>query len=427
MNKTRIYSRLLSLLLIIFTFFYILQAINIFYYPNEIKIAKGENKNINVIFPFSLSVSASEDVVVQSAYNSGANNGLKRSYKIDGVDAGEAEFQLKLLGLIPVKKVDVNVVDRPKLVPGGNAIGVKINTKGVLVVAVTDVIGIDGQRYNPAKDAGIKPGDSIIKINDIEIKDAQHVVELLNQLQDQKIKLEIDRNNIKYEIEATPVKSLQDNCYRLGIWVRDKTAGIGTLTFYDKDTKVFGALGHGITDMDTGHLLNPNHGKIINAKISNIEQGKKGSPGEIKGMFYESEKELGEIINNSHYGIFGVLNDEFVKADKREPIPIGFKEEVKIGKAHILATISDNKVEKFDIEITDVQLQDKPEQKSMTIKITDRRLLEKTGGIVQGMSGSPIIQDGKLIGAVTHVFVNDPTKGYGVFIEWMLEQVNKTK
>jgi len=297
LNNTKFYSRLFSFLLIVFTFFYVLQAINIFYYPNEIKIAKGENKSISVLFPLSLSVSNSEDAIVQYAYNSSSNNGLKRSYKIDGIESGEAEFQLKLLGLIPVKKVDVNVVDRPKLVPGGNAIGVKINTKGVLVVAVTDVIGIDGERYNPAKDAGIKPGDSILKINDIEVKDAQHVVELLNQLQDQKIKLEIDRNNIKYEVEATPVKSLQDNCYRLGIWVRDKTAGIGTLTFYDKNSKVFGALGHGITDMDTGNLLTPNYGKIINAKISNIEQGKKGSPGEIKGMFYETNKELGEIKN----------------------------------------------------------------------------------------------------------------------------------
>jgi len=400
-----------------------LQAINIFYYPNEIKIAKGENKSINVLFPFSLSVSDNEDIVVQSAYNNGLNNSLKRIYKIDGIDAGEVQFQLKLLGLIPVKKFDVNIVDRPKLVPGGNAIGVKLNTKGVLVVAVTDVIGIDGKRYNPAKDAGIKPGDNILKINDIEVKDAKHVVDLLNQFKDEKIKVEIDRNNIKYEVETTPVKSLQDNCYRLGIWVRDKTAGIGTLTFYDKDSKIFGALGHGITDINTGNLLNVNYGKIINAKISNIEQGKKGSPGEIKGIFYETEKELGEIVKNSNYGIFGVLNDEFINSNGVEPIPIGFKEEVKKGKAYILATVSDNKVEKFEIEIIDIQFQEKPEQKSMTIRVTDKRLLEKTGGIVQGMSGSPIIQDGKLIGAVTHVFVNDPVKGYGVFIEWMLEQI----
>lgn len=423
MNRCKKYTKILSILLLIFSFFYIIQITNIFYYPAEIKIAKGENRSIDVLFPFSLSVSNNDDIIVQSTYNQGLNNSFKRSYKIDGIDAGEVEFELKLLGLIPIKKFDVNVVNRPELVPGGNAIGVRLNTKGVLVVAVTDVIGLDGNRYNPAKDAGIKPGDNILEINGVKIKDAQHIVRILNELEDEKIKILIDRNNIKYEIEAYPVKSMQDNCYRLGIWVRDKTAGIGTLTFYDKNSKIFGALGHGITDMDTGNLLNVNYGKIINAKISNIERGEKGSPGEIRGIFYETEKELGEIVKNSPFGIFGVVSNEFIKSNDAEAIPIGFKEEVKEGKAYILTTIDDNKIEKFEIEITNVQFQEYPDPKSMTIKITDERLLGKTGGIVQGMSGSPIIQDGKLIGAVTHVFVNDPTRGYGIYIEWMLDQI----
>lgn len=425
MNRYKRPRKVFSLLLIVFTFFYVIQVSNSLYYPSEIKIARGENKSINVLFPFSLSVSNNEDIIVQSAYNQESNNSLKKSYKIDGIDAGEVEFELKLLGLIPIKKIDVNVVDRQILVPAGNAIGVRLNTKGVLVVSVTDVIGIDGNRYNPAKEAGIKPGDSIIKINDIKVKDAQHVVELLNKLENKKSKIILDRNNISYEVEVTPVKSMQDNCYRLGIWVRDKTAGIGTLTFYEENSKVFGALGHGITDINTGNLLDVDYGKIMNAKIANIEQGKKGSPGEIKGIFYETRNELGEIVKNSSYGIYGVMNDNFIKSNKADAIPIGFKEEVKKGKAHILTTINDNKVEKFEIEIIEVQPQQYPEQKSMTIKITDKRLLERTGGIVQGMSGSPIIQDGKLIGAITHVFVNDPTKGYGVYIEWMLDQVNK--
>ena len=215
---------------------------------------------------------------------------------------------------------------------------------------------------------------------------------------------------------------MQDNCYRLGIWVRDKTAGIGTLTFYDDDSKIFGALGHGITDMDTGNLLNVEYGKIMNAKIANIEQGKRGSPGEIRGIFYETENVLGEIVKNSPYGIYGVMTDEFMKFNKAKALPIGFKEEVKEGKAYILTTIDNDKTEKFEIEILKAQPQQFPNQKSMTIKVTDKRLLQ-TGGIVQGMSGSPIIQDGKIIGAITHVFVNDPTKGYGIYIEWMLDQI----
>ncbi|MBZ2173762.1 SpoIVB peptidase [Schnuerera sp. xch1] len=426
MNKYKKYRKLFSLLLLIFTFFYVIQIASMFYYPAEIKIAKGEDKNIDILLPFSLNVSNNEDTIVQSTYNQYSNKSFKKSYKIDGIDAGEAVFELKLLGLIPVKKFDVNVVNRQELIPGGNAIGVRLNTKGVLVVAVTDVLGVNGSRYNPAKEAGIKPGDSILEINTIKVKDAQHVVKLLNKIKDEKVKILLDRNNIKYEIEVTPIKSMQDNCYRLGIWVRDKTAGIGTLTFYDTNNKVFGALGHGITDMDTGNLLNVKYGKILNAKISNIEQGKKGSPGEIRGVFYETENELGQIIKNSPYGIFGEITDEFIESNNTKPIPIGFKEEVKEGKAHILTTIDDNKIDKFEIEIVKLQSQLYPDQKSMTIKITDKRLLKKTGGIVQGMSGSPIIQDGKLIGAITHVFINDPSKGYGIYIEWMLDQIKSS-
>ena len=423
MSRYKEYKKIFSLLILIFTFFYILQISNILYYPAEIKIAKGENKSIDVLFPFSLSALHDEDTIVQSTYNQSSTNGLTKSYKIDGIEAGEAKFQLKLLGIIPVKKFDVNVVKRQYLVPGGNALGVRLNTKGVLVVAVTDVLGVDGKRYNPAKEAGIKTGDSILEINDIKIKDAEHVVDLLNQIEDKKIKIVVERNKIKFETKVTPIKSMQDNCYRLGIWVRDKTAGIGTLTFYDEDSKVFGALCHGITDMDTGNLLNVEYGKITNAKIANIEQGKRGSPGEIRGIFYETENILGEIIKNSPYGIFGLMGDEFIKSNKRKAIPIGFKEEVKEGKAHILTTIDNNKVEKFEIEILKAQPQQFPNQKSMTVRITDKKLLQKTGGIVQGMSGSPIIQDGKLVGAITHVFVNDPAKGYGIYIEWMLEQL----
>ena len=407
-------------MVLIFLFFYAIQMIGVFYCPAEIKIAIGENRSIDVAFPFSLSAMHDE---VQSTYNQNFTKGLKKTYKIDGIDTGEAKFQLKLLGLIPVKKFDVNVVNREYLVPGGNAIGVKLNTKGVLVVAVTDVLGIDGKRYNPAKDAGIKTGDSILEINNIKVKDAEHVVELLNQIQDSKVKIIVERNKIRFETEVAPIKSMQDNCYRLGIWVRDKTAGIGTLTFYDDDSKIFGALGHGITDMDTGNLLNVEYGKIMNAKIANIEQGKRGSPGEIRGIFYETENVLGEIVKNSPYGIYGVMNDEFMKFNKAKALPIGFKEEVKEGKAYILTTIDNDKTEKFEIEILKAQPQQFPNQKSMTIKVTDKRLLQKTGGIVQGMSGSPIIQDGKIIGAITHVFVNDPTKGYGIYIEWMLDQI----
>ena len=321
-------KKVFSLLVLLLAFFYVIQIISLSNYPTEIKIPIGENKNLEVLFPFSLISLNNEDNVVQSIYNESSNGKFKKSYKIDGIDTGEAKFQLKFLGLIPVKKLDINVVDRQYLVPGGNAIGVKLNTKGVLVVAVTDVIGVDGKRYNPARDAGIKNGDNILEIDNIKVKDASHVVELLNEIQDREIKILIERNKIRYETKVKPIKSMQDNCYRMGIWVRDKTAGIGTLTFYDEESKVFGALGHGITDLNTGNLLTVEYGTIMNAKISNIEQGKKEVQ-EIKGIFYETEKTLGEIFRNSPYGIYGIIENESFGSNNVKPIPIGFKEEVK--------------------------------------------------------------------------------------------------
>ncbi len=404
-----------------------IQIASIFYCPKEIRIVKGEDKELELLFPFRLKNQGKENKILETTFNLNNRSKLKRSYNIVANQEGNAKFNLNILGFIPVKNVDVNVVDRQELIPGGNSIGVSLNTKGVLVVAVTDIIGIDGKNYNPARTAGIKAGDSIIDINGEKVKNAEHVVQLLNDLKDSSIKITIERNGANFVTSVTPVQSLQDNCYRLGIWVRDKTAGIGTLTFYDKENKNFGALGHGITDIDTGKLLNVENGKIMGAKIANIEQGKKGEPGEIKGIFYETKNTVGDIKENTNFGIYGVLNDEFIKNDKVEALPIGFRDEVKEGKAYILTTINDNKIQKYEIEILKKQQQFSPESKSMVIKVTDEKLLNKTGGIVQGMSGSPIIQDDKIIGAVTHVFVNDPTKGYGLYIEWMLEQLNIEK
>lgn len=425
MGNLKFSRKIVVSLLILFVLGLSIQTNKILFYPSSIKIVKGENKNLDISFPFFLDISQQKENVVEASYNEAEHIRLKKSYQLNGIDAGEAEMQLKLLGFIPIKNYNVNVINRPELIPGGNAIGVRLNTRGVLVVAVTDVIDTKGQRTSPARDAGLKVGDSIIEINGIKVQDAEHVVSILNDIKETNVKIVVQRNKVEFVTSAKPVQSIQDNCYRLGIWVRDKTSGIGTMTYYNKDTKEFGALGHGIVDMDTGGLLSVEKGKIMNARISKVEQGKKGTPGEIRGVFYETNNLLGDISINSPYGIYGTIQENNLSSIQNKPIPIGFKEEVKIGKAHILTTIDDNKIEKFEIEIVKIQPQLKADQKSMVVKITDKRLLDKTGGIVQGMSGSPIIQDDKLIGAITHVFVNDPTKGYGIYIEWMLEQNNK--
>lgn len=418
MDRLKLRRRIIiiSLLLIISSFLFALQKNEILFYPGKLNVVKGEDRNLNISFPFSLDYK-NGDSKVQTIYNEGS-----KSYNLNGLETGEEQLKLKLLGVIPLKNVKLNVIERPHLVPGGNAIGVRLNTRGVLVVAITDVIDINGQRSSPAKEAGLKVGDSILAINDEKIVNAEQVVKKLNEIKDEEVTLKILRNKTEMEVKARSVKCLQDNSYRLGIWVRDKTTGIGTLTYLNPANMTFGALGHGIADIDTGELLSVEDGLIMNAKVSDITQGKKGEPGEIKGVFYKSDEVLGEIKINDEFGIYGKLEEDYFTKNQLETIPIAFKEEVKVGEAYILTTIEDNKIEKFTINIDKIKDHDRPNQKSMVIKITDPRLIDKTGGIVQGMSGSPIIQDGKLVGSVTHVFINDPTKGYGLFIEWMLEK-----
>ncbi len=408
--------------LIVLLLFFSMESNRVLFYPSDINIVKGENKNLNISFPFFLNVYNNSENVIEASIREHDSNGFKKTYDLNGIDSGKAEMELKLLGFIPVKNYNLNVVDRPNLIPGGIAIGVRLNTKGVLVVAVTDVIGSTGNRFSPAKDAGIKVGDSIIAINGIKVLNSDHVVEILNDLKDNEASILVKRNKGEFLTKAVSVKSIQDNCYRLGIWVRDKTSGIGTLTYIDQENNVYGALGHGIVDLDTGSLLPIENGKIMSADISEIQHGQKGNPGEIKGVFYETNNTIGDINLNSSFGIYGELEEDYIDKMNTSSIPIAFKEEVVEGSAEILTTIEEDKVEKFDIEIKKIDSQENPSQKSMIIKVIDKKLLEKTGGIVQGMSGSPIIQNGKLVGAVTHVFVNDPTKGYGIFIEWMLKQ-----
>ncbi|MTI65447.1 MAG: SpoIVB peptidase [Firmicutes bacterium] len=403
---------------------YAVQIYNIIHFPSQIDIIKGESKNIDVIFPFTADIlNMKKDNILKLSEEDRGKLGLKikNSYDFETLDKGIAKIEFKLLGLIPVKDIKVNIIDRLYLVPGGHSIGVKLNTKGVLVVALSQITGADGKIYNPAKSAGIKIGDAILEINDIKVKDSNHVIKLLNDLKNKKIKIKVQRNKKNFTTFITPIKSKQDNCYRLGLWVRDKTAGIGTLTFYDKNSNYFGALGHGITDIDTAQLMTVEHGEIMEAKVSSIEQGKKGLPGEIRGIFFDTDDILGNIERNTLFGIYGKIKKD-VNNNLYKEVPIALQNEVKEGKAYILTTVEDNKIEKYDIEVIKKELQKTPDQKSMVIKVTDKELLKKTGGIVQGMSGSPIIQDGKLIGAVTHVFVSDPTKGYGLYIEWMLRE-----
>ena len=307
--------------------------------------------------------------------------------------------------------------------PGGQPIGVKLNIKGVLVVALSDIDSTNGKVLSPAASAGVQIGDSIIKINDVEINHAEDVTRFVNMEKNSDISLKVQRkNNLNtIDIKVIPVVDAKDGKRKIGLWVRDSTAGVGTLTFYDDKSKKFAALGHPITDADTGTILSVNNGVIVSSNIISIKKGTRGNPGELRGLFMDESKVKGEIIKNTECGIFGNGNRSLINNKFNKPMKIGLRNEISVGRAEILTTINGLEPELFEIEIQKLLPQSTSGSKSMVIKITDSRLLEKTGGIVQGMSGSPIIQNNKIIGAVTHVLINKPDMGYGIYIEWMLK------
>jgi stage IV sporulation protein B len=335
---------------------------------------------------------------------------------------GKDEMVLELAGF-PVKKVDVNVLKDFKVRPGGQSIGVKLNTVGVLVVGHHQVQADKG-RVSPGEKAGIKKGDIITEINGQQIEKMADVGPFVKQAGEDGKPLDvvIKRENEKIKTQLQPEKDVNENTYKLGLYIRDSAAGIGTMTFYHPQSKKYGALGHVISDMDTKKPIVVGDGQIVRSTVTSIEKGGKGNPGEKLARFSSDREVIGNIRRNSPFGIFGELNKDISNGVFDKPLPIALSHQVKEGPAKILTVVNNDEVNLFDIEIVSTIPQKFPATKGMVIKVTDPELLEKTGGIVQGMSGSPIIQGDKLVGAVTHVFVNDPTSGYGVHIEWMLNE-----
>lgn len=324
------------------------------------------------------------------------------------------------MNVIPIKKVNIQKIEDIHVVPCGNPFGVKLFTKGVIIVGISDIKTTAGL-VNPAKQAGLQKGDIILTINKNEINSNEDLINSVEKSNGNNLSVEVIRNGIKYETTITPIKNETDGVYKLGIWVRDSSAGIGTITFWDKNTKIFGGLGHGICDVDTGELLPLSHGDIIKTNINGILKGTRGNPGELKGYFIECEP-IGFLTENTYSGVYGKLN-EFIS--EKETIPVAMKQQVKTGKAQILTTIFGNSPEYYDIDIMHINYNEESPSKNMIIKITDHELLDKTGGIIQGMSGSPIIQNGMLVGAITHVFVNNPQKGYAIFAENMISKLQE--
>ncbi|MCY7947115.1 SpoIVB peptidase [Bacillus atrophaeus] len=342
--------------------------------------------------------------------------------KITGQKAGKSELVYDLAGF-PIKKTKVQVLPDLKVIPGGQSIGVKLHSVGVLVVGFHQVNTEEGKK-SPGESAGITAGDIIIEMNGQKIEKMSDIAPFIQKAgkTGESLDLLIKRDKQKIKTKLVPEKDEAEGMYRIGLYIRDSAAGIGTMTFYEPKSKKYGALGHVISDMDTKKPIVVEDGEIVRSTVTSIEKGTGGNPGEKLARFSSDRNIIGDINRNSPFGIFGTLNQTIENNISDKALPVALSNEVKEGPAEILTVIENDKVEKFNIEIVSTTPQKFPATKGMVLKITDPKLLKKTGGIVQGMSGSPIIQNGKVVGAVTHVFVNDPTSGYGVHIEWMLSE-----
>ena len=317
--------------------------------------------------------------------------------------------QYKLFGSIPIKEVTVASVKDMKVLLGGMPFGIKFFTKGVLVV------GFDDESSNPAFAAGLRLHDIITQINEKNVNGINQINEIIENCKGGAVKITYIRAGKENTISFTPRYSESDKKYSCGIWLKDSGAGIGTVTYVFEDGS-FGGLGHGICDGDTGELIAMESGSVVGVTINGVVKGQRGEPGELKGYFNSTRS--GALLKNTECGVFGVLGEVPVPI-KTEPVGIGLKGDLKEGKATIVCTVENNVRAEYEIEISNIN-QSATGNKCFSIRVTDERLLSITGGIVQGMSGSPILQDGKLVGAVTHVLINDPSRGYGIFIENML-------
>ncbi len=325
---------------------------------------------------------------------------------------GEDNALTRLLGFN-----NENEAERKYLIPGGQAFGVKFYTEGAIVVDLAS-FEADSGTVSPAKEAGIKVSDIIIAVNGQKVTSNSDIADIVNSQPGQDVNITFKRNSQLIETTVTPQRCIAQNAYRLGMWVRDSTAGIGTVTYYDPQSNIIAGLGHGISDIDTGILMPMAQGEVISADVTGIVTGQKGNPGQLMGAFNEKTV-LGELMSNSEKGIYA----KAAAALEGEALPAAHSFEIHEGEAQILCTVDQSGVKSYSAQIENINYLS-GDTKNMIIRITDDRLISTTGGIIQGMSGSPIIQDGKLVGAVTHVLVNDPTRGYGIFIENMLNKTN---
>ncbi len=400
----KLYKKILTVLILITIYAYIC---NITMFPNSIILMQGENIKIDTV----LGISIKNKQTMQASSN--LNEKLTEQ-------VGKKDLELNLFNIIPVKDVTVNVIPKTTVIPLGKTIGMKLYTEGVLVVGMSEIEG-----KKPYENSGIEAGDRIIEVNNKKITSSDELTECVNACNGRNIEIKYVNNEDKIVLtQIEPAKTSNDE-YKIGLWVRDAAAGVGTITFYEPSTGSFASLGHGINDVDTYELINIANGELVTAKILDIVKGKDGIPGEIKGSI-DNSVTIGDISKNTDFGVYGTItNTNALNIQNLAEMEVADRSEINTGKAYILCELENGKTEKYEIEIQKLFKDNNQDNKSMLIKITDARLIEKTGGIIQGMSGAPIIQNGKFIGAVTHVLVNDAKVGYGVFADLMIKQLKE--
>ena len=386
--------------------------------PSVINVRAGEEESFRLGIPARGEIISVSDQGTSNIPQGAVDIDLSKTVTLKTSLGSGYQMQVKLFGFLTLKNVNIRVIEDQELIPVGAPVGIYVKTNGVLVVGTGEFQGPDGVTRSPGKYI-LKSGDYIRKVNGEDVTQKDAFIEAIRKNGGKEVVLTVERDGEFMDVEITPMQDTAGE-YKIGVWVRDNAQGVGTMTYIDSQGN-FGALGHGITDVDTSTLMHMEGGTLYQTDIVDIQKGSSGNPGEMTGMIiYSDERTLGEITDNSERGIFGVCNDRALVMGCREPLPIGLKQEIQVGPAQILCTVEGD-TRYYDVEITAVHLDHDNVNRGIELTVTDPSLLSVTGGIVQGMSGSPILQNGKFIGAVTHVLVQDSRKGYGIFIENMLE------
>ncbi len=390
-----------NVITIIFLFILYIYVANISLIPKEIVLLNGEELNLKKMFGIQ---------TVETTKTSNSN------YNV-------SNLEVNMFGSIPLKDVKVTVIDDIEVVPVGKIIGLKLYTNGVLVVGMSEIEDCNNNLIKPYQNTDIKEGDTILKINENEIQDIDVLKKVVNNSKGENLELTILRDGSILTSNITPVKT-EEKEYKLGLWVKDAATGVGTMTYYEPNSKSFAVLGHGITDSDTNNLINIESGELVTSKVISIKKGEIENPGEIKGTIL-NQQTIGKVSKNTQFGIYGTLNNlTSLNIDTSQKMKVALRDEIKTGEAKIICSLDNsNKSKEYSIEIEKIYYDNDYNNKSMLIRVTDSELIEKTGGIIRGLSGAPIIQNGKFIGAVTNVLVSNPEIGYAIFADLMVKEM----